>query len=143
MFMRGTRKIIAEFIGVFVIGALAGGLLTWSYTDRELTSFMARTNNQDALVARITKKYVEEFHLTPEEMARVQPLVREMAQHIYQVRHRFSVDILGVGDEYHQKIAQQLNPEHRTVYEKSIADRRQQLTTLLQLDPTPPKPETN
>lgn len=142
MFMRGTRKIIAEFVGVFVIGGLAGGLLTWSYTDRELTSFMSRTNNQDKLVERITKKYTDEYHFSPEELARIQPLILEMAQHVYQVRHRFSVDILAVGDEYHQKIAEQLTPEHRTVYEKAIADRRQQLTSLLQLDQTSPTPGT-
>jgi len=51
MAMRLTRKITAEFIGVFLIGALAGGLVTWSYTDTRLSTFMSRTNDPDSMVA--------------------------------------------------------------------------------------------
>jgi len=67
MAMRLTRKITAEFIGVFLIGALAGGLVTWSYTDTRLSTFMSRTNDPDSMVARIDKKYADEYHLTPDE----------------------------------------------------------------------------
>ncbi|MEJ0000003.1 MAG: hypothetical protein WDO13_13010 [Verrucomicrobiota bacterium] len=43
--MASSRTIIAEFVGVFLIGALAGGLVAWSYsTNEQLSSFMSRTN---------------------------------------------------------------------------------------------------
>jgi hypothetical protein len=128
MAMRPTRKIIAEFIGVFLIGGGAGGLVTWSYTgaqnsdmqfsyplpanprppDTTLSTFMSRINDDpDSIVARMNKKYVDEYHLTPDEINRIQPTIKEMAQHIYQVRHQFGVDIMATLDDYHQKIAEQ------------------------------------
>jgi uncharacterized membrane protein len=139
--MASTRKIIAEFIGVFLIGAVAGGLITWCYSDTQLTSFMSRTNNPDALVARIDKKYADEFHLTPEEMAKIQPLTRQMAQDLYKVRHQFGVDILSTLDNYHAQIAQQMTPEHRAAYEAAMADRKKKLSLLLLPDLSSPAGE--
>jgi len=43
MSIRPTRKIIAEFVGVFLIGAVAGGLVVWKATDTQLTTFMSRS----------------------------------------------------------------------------------------------------
>ncbi len=134
MTMRSSRKIIAEFIGVFLIGAMVGGLIVWCVTDTQLTSFMTRTNNPDVLVARIEKKYSEEYHLSPAEMEKIKPLVHEMAQHIYSVRHNFAVDVLSTMNDYHKQIAAQLTPEHRDAYLKATDDRRSKLSTLLMPD---------
>jgi len=156
--MRPTRKIIVEFIGVFLIGAGAGGLATWSYTDTELSgmqisdagpprppasdtqlsTFMSRTNDADSMVARMNKKYADEYHLTPDELSRIQPTIKEMARHIFQVRHQFGLDIMSTLDDYHQKIAEQLTPEHRAVYEKAIDEHRKKLNSMLLLDQSSP-----
>ena len=139
MSMRSTRKIIAEFIGVFLIGAVAGGLVTSSYTDTQLTTFMSRTNDgPDSIAARITKKYADEYHLTPDELTRVQPEIGEMAQHVYQVRHQFGVDIMATLDEYHEKIAEQMTPEHRAAYDAAMAEHRKKLAGLLLPDQSSP-----
>ena len=130
--MRTTRKIAAEFAGVFLMGALAGGFVTWkSYTETQLSMFMSRTNNPDSLAARIEKKYVDEYHLTPDEVKRIEPTIQEMAQHIYQVRHQFGLDVISTLDGYHEKIAAQLTPEHRAAYEKAVADRKVKLSGML------------
>jgi len=142
MAMRPTRKIIADFIGVFLIGALAGGLATWSYTDTQLSSFMTRTNNPDIFVVRLNKKYSDEYHLTPDELNRIQPTIKEMAQHIYQVRHQFGVDVMATLDDYHQQIAAQLTPEHRAAYEKAVAERKKKLASMLLLDQSSPSQGT-
>ncbi len=132
MTMRPTRKIIAEFLAVFLIGALAGGLLTYCYTDRQLSSFMSKTSEPESQIsARISKKYADQYHLTPEELKRIQPLIDEMAQSLYKVRHQFGVDILSTLDGYHQEIATQLNPDHRDAYLKAMAERKKNLTALL------------
>jgi uncharacterized membrane protein len=139
--MASSRKIIADFIGVFVIGALAGGLITWCYTDTQLTNFMSRTNNPDVFVARVNKKYVEDYHLSPEELAKIQPLIHQMAQDIYKVRHQFGLDIISTLDNYHAQIAAQLTPEHRALYEAKMAERKQQLSALLLIDQSSPSTE--
>ena len=137
MDMRPTRKIIAEFVGVFLVGAVAGGLVTTGYTDTQLTTFMSKAANKpDEIVARINKKYADEYHLSPDEIARIQPLVQEMAQRIYQVRHQFGVDIMSTLDDYHTKIAAQLTPEHRDAYEKAMAAHRKNLSNTLLPDPS-------
>jgi uncharacterized membrane protein len=138
MSMRPTRTIVAEFIGVFLVGALAGGLLTWRFTDNQLSSFLSRTNDPDAFVARINKKYADDYHLTPEELARIQPQIKEMAQHIYLIRHQFGLDMMSTLDDYHQQIAAQLNPEHRAAYQAAIAERKKKLGAMLMLDQSSP-----
>jgi len=153
--MRPTRKIVAEFAGVFLIGAVVGGMATWSYTnaqysnlpdlygrislprpvDTTLNTFMSRTaDGPDSMLARMNQKYVDDYHLSPDEMTRIEPTLKAMSQDIYQVRHQFGVDIVGTLDKYHAQIAAQLTPEHRVVYQASMADRRKKLSSLLLLD---------
>jgi hypothetical protein len=138
--MFSSRKIIAEFIGVFLFGAAAGALAFWSYTDTQLSSFMSNTSNAETLQARIEKKYADQYHLTPDEQARIKPLTTEMAQHIYKVRHQFGVDVIATLDDYHAQIAAQLTPEHRAAYEASMAARKKALGPLLLPDESSPTP---
>jgi hypothetical protein len=137
--MQLSRKIAGEFAAVFLIGAVVGGLVVWDATsDSELSKFMSKTNDSDSvMIARINQKYVTEYKLTPDEIARIQPLVKEMAQHITHIRHQFGIDIISTFTEYHQKIAEQLTPEHRAVYEKASNERKKVLSDLLKLDQNP------
>jgi len=136
--MRPTRKIIAEFIAVFLIGALAGGLLTWSFTDTQLTTFMSRSNDPDSMVARMNKKYADEYHLTPDELNRIQPQIKDVAQHLYQLRHQFGLDAIATLDTYHQKVAEQLTPDHRDAYLKVIGEHQKKLSSVLLPDQSSP-----
>jgi uncharacterized membrane protein len=138
--MAASRKLIAEFIGVFLIGALAGGLIAWCVTDTHLTNFMNRTNNPDVLEARINKKYAEDYQLSPDELARIQPLIHQMAQNIYKVRHQFGADILSTLQNYHAQIAAQLSPEHRAIFEAKMAEHDKQVSALLLTDQSSPSP---
>ncbi|HEV3271599.1 MAG TPA: hypothetical protein VGZ93_05400 [Candidatus Methylacidiphilales bacterium] len=139
MSMRPTRKIKAEFIGVFLIGAVAGGFVTWGCTDRLASTFLSRAADKpDSIVARLNKKYADDYHLTPDELNRIQPIFKEMAERTYQLRHQFGVDFMASFDEYHEKIAEQLTPEHRAAYEATIADHRKKLAVLLLPDESSP-----
>jgi len=137
--MRPTRKIIVEFVAVFLVGAVFGGLVTWSYTDTQASTFLSRAGDKpDSIVARLNKKYTDEFQLSPDELNRIQPMLIAMAQRTYQLRHQFGTDFMATFDEYHQKIADQLTPEHRAVYEKATAARRAALYNLLLPDQSSP-----
>lgn len=131
-----TRKIIGEFAAVFLIGVVVGGLIMWDVaSDTELTKFMTKTNDSDSvMVARINQKYVNEYHLTPEEIDRIQPLVREMASKLSHIRKQFGTDIISAYGDYHDKIAAQLTPEHRDAYLKASTERKKQLGELLKID---------
>jgi hypothetical protein len=137
--MRASRKLIGEFVAVFLIGVIVGGLFVWDYTDTALSQFMSRTNDPDSVIVnRINQKYTTEYHLTPDELNRIQPLVREMAEHTSQIRRQFGVDILANADNYHEKIGQLLTPEHRAAYEKANQERKKQLSALLLPDQDSP-----
>ena len=141
--MRPTSKIIAEFVGVFLIGGLAGGLLEWSYTDTQLSTFMSRTNSPEGLAQRLSTRYVADYHLTDEEMKKIQPDVLAMARHVYLIRHQFGIDIVATLDDYHAKIAANLTPEHRAAYEAAQAERKKKTTAMLLPDPAAQSPGSN
>ncbi len=134
--MLPSRKITAAFIGVFLIGAIVGGLIMMDYTDVRLSRFLNRTGDPNAMALRINQKYADDYELTTDEQNRIAPLVKEMAQHLYQERHQFGADILGTLDEYHRKIGEQMTPEQRAAYEKANDERRKRMSSLLS-DPAP------
>ena len=141
--MSPSRKIIAEFVGVFFIGALAGGLLMWQMSASsmdDLNSAMSRWNNPDKLADRINQKYMDDYHLTPDEVTKVQPLVKQLAQDVYKIRHQFALDIVSTLDKDHEAIAAELTPEHRAAYEAKMAERHKNLSALLLGDQGSPAP---
>lgn len=130
--MANTRKLVAEFVGVFLIGAVAGGLLTSSFSDTQLVTAMSNwNNNPDTLEARINAKYVKDYQFTPEEMEKIKPLTHQLAQDLYRTRHQFGVDIMGALNRDHEAIAAQLTPEHRAVYDAKMTERMDKLNALL------------
>ena len=139
--MLTSGKIGTAFAGVFLIGALSGGLITWGFTDKQLSTFMSHTNDSDTvMVERINKKYAHDYNLGPDELARIQPLVKAMAQHTTKIRHQFAVDIITSFEENHAKIAAQLDPPHRAAYQAATAKRDKELRALLMIDAGMPDP---
>ncbi|HEX4141485.1 MAG TPA: hypothetical protein VHY09_14140 [Candidatus Methylacidiphilales bacterium] len=136
--MANTRKLIAQFVGVFVIGALAGGLVSYSLSDTSLTMAMSHWNNADALEARINARYISDYHLTPDEMEKIKPLTKQLAQDLYKIRHQFGVDVIDTLNRDHAAIAAQLTPEHRSVYEAKMTDRTDKLSAALMGDQSSP-----
>jgi len=136
--MQLSAKIVCEFAAVFLIGTVAGALIMWDCTsESELSKFMTKTNDSDSvMVARINAKYVTEYHLTPEEIDRIQPLVKEMAQKMSHIRRQFGTDIIAAYSDYHDKIAVLLTPEHRDIYLKASVERKKQLGEILKIDQT-------
>jgi hypothetical protein len=137
--MLPSGKIGIAFVGVFLIGAMSGGLITSSFTERnptDISSFMTKTNDRDqVIVDRINKNYVHDYNLSPEELARIQPLVEAMAMHITQIRHQFAADFIATFEETHAKIAAQLDPPHRDAYLAATAKRDKELRAMLGIDP--------
>jgi hypothetical protein len=139
--MANTRKIVAEFLGVFLIGVLVGVLLTYCFTDTQLVTVMSHWNNPDTLEARINAKYAQDYQLTPQELDKIKPLTRKLAQDLYRVRHQFGLDVIGTLSRDHAAIAMQLSPEHRAAYEAKMAKITTQLDTLLIDDQSSPSPD--
>ncbi len=138
--MANTRKTVAEFAGVFLIGVAVGIMVSYCFTDTQLVTVMAHWNDPDALEARIEAKYATDYQLTPEEMSKIKPLTKQLAQDLYKIRHQFALDIIGTLARDHNAIAKQLTPAHRAVYEAKMAGRATQLESLLLGDQSSPSP---
>jgi hypothetical protein len=133
-----SRRIIAAFIGVFLIGAVAGGLVEQTFRDARLSSFLSRTENPDRLESHITQRLSHDYNLSAAEQARINPLTKEVAQQVYQERRQFGANVLDLMDTYHKKVEASMDPDHRPAYEQDIRKRQQKLADLLLLDANPP-----
>jgi hypothetical protein len=129
-----SRKIGAAFVGVFLIGATVGALLVTTFQDMRFPRFLTMTGNPTSMGARINQKYLKEYQLSPAEEARVAPLTQDMADHLYLIRRQFGVDILATLDDYHQKIGEQMTPDHRSAFEKTNEERKKRMSSILLLD---------
>ena len=138
MTMLPSRKVAATFAGVFLIGALVGGFVESTFHDVRLTHFFDSTTDPKKWAAKINQKYIHEYGLTPDEQARVAPIIQEMTQRLYLFRRQFGVDIVTTLDDYHAKIGEQMLPAHREVYEKANVTRKKRMTTMLRLDSDSP-----
>jgi len=134
------RKVTASFIGVFIIGVAVGWLNASLWSDTKFINFLNRTNDPVSMANRINQKYLNEYQLTPDEQTRIAPLTKELAQHLYQLRHQFGTDIIATLDEFHQKIAKEMTPAQREMYAKANEDRKSRMVSLLLADPPKPDP---
>jgi hypothetical protein len=132
--MPPSRKLIAACVGVFVLGAAVGAWLIATFQDARLNKFMTSTGDPKSMAARINVKYAKEEDLTPDELARIAPLTEEMTQHLYEQRRQFGIDIISTLKEYHQKIGDQMTPEHRQAFQLANQEREKRMSALLLLD---------
>ena len=126
-----SRKLAAMFVCVFVLGAVAGGLVSMNFADLRFYNFLNRTNDPGSLAQRVEAKLTAQYQLDADEQARIAPLTKDMARHLYVLRHQFATDVLDTIDASHAKIAAQMNPAHREAYAKDNLDRRKRAATML------------
>ena len=106
--------------------------------DAKVSRFMNRANDPVSMAARINQKYTADYRLTPDQQARISPLVDEAARHLYQLRHQFGVDVIAALDEFHAKVAGQMTDEQRGLYAKANEERKTRMTHLLLAEPPQP-----
>ncbi len=126
-----SRKLAAMFACVFVLGAVAGALVSMNFYDLRFYNFLNRTNDPASLAQRIDTKLTAQYNLSAEEQARIAPQAKEMAQNLYLLRQQFASDVLHSIDASHVKIAAQMDPAHREAYLKDNLDRRKRAASML------------
>jgi hypothetical protein len=129
--MLPSRRLAAAFFCVFLLGAIAGGLLAYNFADLRFSNFLNRTNDPASLAQRIDKKLAHDYQLDADEQARIAPLTQDLAQKLYTLRRNFGADVIATMDDAHQKIGAQMNPTQRAAYEKANAERRKRALGML------------
>lgn len=126
-----SRKLAAIFFCVFVLGAVAGGLVVYDTSPMSFSDFLNRTNDPDSLAQRIDKKLTAKYQLDSDEQARIAPITHDLAQNLFQIRQKFGTDVLATLDAAHAKIAAQMTPAQRDAYLKDVQAKRQQHAAML------------
>jgi hypothetical protein len=126
-----SRRVAAAFFCVFILGAIAGGVISLNFADLRFYNFLNRTNDPASLADRIDKKLIHDYQLDADEQARIAPLAQEMAQNLYRLRHKFATDVLATMDDSHQKIALQMTPDQRAAYQKANEDKHRRAVSML------------
>jgi hypothetical protein len=129
--MLPSRRLAAAFICVFILGALAGGLLSLNIADLRFYNFLNRTNDPASLAIRLNEKLAKDYQLSADEQTRIAPLTREMAQNLYVLRRKFASDVLATLEDSHRKISAQMTPAQQEAYQKANGDRRKRAVSML------------
>ena len=102
-------KLIAGFLLVFVAGGIAGAALGGLYAKHLFFEF----HHPGMIGARMKEQFRSELHLTPEQAAKINPIIDKTAAELQQVRRDTSRRVGEIWMEAHQQIAANLTEEQR------------------------------
>jgi|SRR5215510_6444547 len=102
-------KLIAGFVFVFVAGVIAGVALGGLYARHLFFEF----HHPGMIGARMKETFRSELHLTPEQMAKISPIIDKTAADLQQVRHDTSRRVGEIWMEAHRQIAANLTDQQR------------------------------
>jgi uncharacterized protein YneF (UPF0154 family) len=115
-------KAIVSIIIVFVLGVLAGALLTHKIYQHRVEGIMKgepRTT-REFIVQRLDR----ELHLDASQLEQVRAIVKETHTEMKKVRTQFRPQIEEILARSQEKIRALLRPDQREKYEKIIAERK-------------------
>jgi Spy/CpxP family protein refolding chaperone len=103
-------KLIAGFVLAFVAGGIAGAALGGWYA-RHL--FFEFHHHPGLIGARMKEQFRSELHLTPDQVAKISPIVDKTAAELQQVRRDTGRRVGEIWIEAHRQIAANLTDEQR------------------------------
>ncbi len=102
-------KLIAGFILVFIAGGMTGAFLGGVHARHLFFEF-----HQPGLMAiRMRDRLRTELHLTPEQVAKISPIIDKTAAQLQQVRRDTGRRVHEIMTEAHQQMAANLTDEQR------------------------------
>jgi Spy/CpxP family protein refolding chaperone len=102
-------KLIAGFVLVFVAGGIAGAALGGLYVRCLFFEF----HHPGQVGARMKEQFRTQLGLTPDQVAKISPVIDKTAAELQQVRHDTARRVREIWMEAHQQIAANLTDEQR------------------------------
>ncbi|MDD2764712.1 MAG: hypothetical protein PHE83_12145 [Opitutaceae bacterium] len=119
--MNKPWQICLVLIAIFAAGGVSGGLVAYRVVQRR----MPHSPRIEAWGARQMERVAQELKLTPEQRARIQPIVKRNMEELARLRRQS----MRAGHEILQRmetdIAAELTPEQRIKYGQILKDRRE------------------
>jgi Spy/CpxP family protein refolding chaperone len=114
-------KLIVGFVLVFVAGGMTGAFLGASHA-RHL--FFAQPH-RGMMSQRMRDHYREQLNLTPEQVAKISPIIDKTAAQLEQIRHETGQRVHELFTEAHREMAAHLSDEQRAKLQAMEARRHQ------------------
>jgi Spy/CpxP family protein refolding chaperone len=102
-------KLVAGFVIVFVAGGITGAALGGLYTRHLFFEF----HHPKMIGERMKEQFRSELHLTPEQVAKISPIIDKTAADLQQVRHDTARRVREIWMESHRQLAANLTDEQR------------------------------
>ena len=102
-------KLIAGFLLVFLVGGLTGAFLGASH----VRHFLFKHHHRGDISERMRERMRRELDLTPEQVARISPILDRAAAQLQQMRRDTGQRVREILDETHRQIAPTLTDEQR------------------------------
>jgi Spy/CpxP family protein refolding chaperone len=107
-------KLIAGFLLVFLAGGVTGAFVAATTTRHHLFA----TRHQGIAAQRMRDRLQTELNLTPEQLAKISPVVDKAAAELESIRKDTARRVRQTFAETHEQIAADLTPEQRTKMEQ-------------------------
>ncbi len=102
-------KLIAGFILVFVAGGISGAFLGGLYARHLFFGF----HHPEEIGARMKERLRTELNLTPEQVAKISPIIDKMALQLREIRRETARNVHETIAEAHRQMAVNLTDEQR------------------------------
>lgn len=113
-------KAIAGVVVVFLLGTVAGALVTHQIYQHRMESFMRGGPRPEMIVQRLN----HELHLDAAQLTQLRSIVQETSSEIREVRKQIRPRIREILERSQDKVRAILRPDQREKYEKIIAERK-------------------
>ena len=102
-------KLIAGFVLAFVAGGITGAALGGMHARHVFFEF----HHPELIGVKMKEQFRSELHLTPEQMAKISPMIDNTAAELQKVRRDTGDRVRQIWMEAHQQIAANLTDEQR------------------------------
>jgi Spy/CpxP family protein refolding chaperone len=116
-------KVILAFIGIFLAGALVGGLVTLRWGK----NFAQRQPSGEQYGPQLMKRLVTELELTPEQQAKINPIVTSASEELRELRRTTQRTSAAVLARMQGDIAAVLTPEQRAKFDTQVSRQRERI----------------
>jgi len=115
-------KIIVSVILVFLLGALAGGLIAHKIDQRRIGRIIG--GERRAVGELIVQRLSHKLRLDPEQVEKLRIIVYETRDEISKVRTQFRPQIQEVLERSRNRVRAILRPDQLEEYERIVAERK-------------------
>lgn len=114
-------KVILAFTGIFLAGILVGGLVTLRWGK----NFAQRLPMSEQYGPQLMRRLVTQLDLTPEQQAKVKPIVDQAAEELHQLRRTTQRTSAAVLVRMQGEIAALLTPAQKIKFDEQVTQQRE------------------